>query len=154
MHIRHHGRFGAVPKNHLEFFGEIRLDGSVVDKDGVLIGGTASYVESLEKKILTERGKSTDDKNPTPNPRMLKGWPSEVFALPRGANSRQMALNQASKATSAKATSAESDTSEAKRGQLVRGLLSAGVSRFEADQVAALYLQQKSPSSAPPLPPR
>ena len=43
---------------------------------------------------------------------------------------------------------------EETRAQLLQGLQNAGISRLEADQVVALYLQQQSISSPPPLPPR
>ena len=43
---------------------------------------------------------------------------------------------------------------DAKKRRLLQGFSNAGVSRLEAEQVVALYLERRFPTSPPPLPPR
>ena len=43
---------------------------------------------------------------------------------------------------------------DAKKAQLLQGFRNAGVSKMEAEQVIALYLEQRDITSPPPLPPR
>ena len=130
------GVYGWVPSNHIEITGRSRPDGSVTNRDRVLIGGTASYVEPRRESMLARRGDFIDM------------WPPEVYPLPDVTDGGQQALNEAPSVIGARI-----DAAEAKRAQLLQGLCNAGVSRLEADQVVALYLQQ-STSSPPALPPR
>ena len=147
--VKFNGEYGYLPTHCVWSTGYIRPDGSVWDYWGEFFRDMVDYPVSSYTKGIKERGGSTNGQEFARDSMSLAMWPPEIHLLPEASDDETRAFKEASKAKEDR-----SDVTESERAPLVQGLLNAGVSRLEADQVAALYLQHRHVSSAPPLPPR